>query len=369
MQMDVFEKLNRTFGGWYEGLFAPSPNADLRPRDILRRILSHIEDERRDGLDGKVYVPNLYTIEVSPRDDDERHYLRAFLDAEELTTAVRHHLDQHGYQTRGELQFEIKEADASQAADADRLRIRSRFDASRAARPASRQQPPPDPDDEPPTVAATPRAFLLVPNAQGQQGTYPLTGGAFHIGRSRQAGNDLVLAGDVKVSKQHARIEYHRDHFFLHDLGSTNGTFLNGSLVDQPTSLQSDDEVRVGETRLLFRATKSGAFAGLDHRPPARRPAVARLVASGGEAFVLGSSMVVGQALTNDIVVSGDGIAARHAVVTLEEDRVRVEDLDTRGGTWVNGERIPPHFPVVLYPTDRVAFGSAAFGLEQDTQA
>ncbi len=42
--MDVFEKLNRKFGEWYEGRIGGSPEGDLRPRDILRSILPTMHD-------------------------------------------------------------------------------------------------------------------------------------------------------------------------------------------------------------------------------------------------------------------------------------------------------------------------------------
>jgi pSer/pThr/pTyr-binding forkhead associated (FHA) protein len=43
---------------------------------------------------------------------------------------------------------------------------------------------------------------------------------------------------------------------------------------------------------------------------------------------------------------------------------VYVEDLDTPAGTFVNGERIPSHFPVALYDGDRVVFGTVALRLD-----
>ena len=61
--MEIFEKINRAFGGWYEGLFGGSD--DVRPRDILRRILTAMEEHRKEGIDGKVYVPNQYILEIA----------------------------------------------------------------------------------------------------------------------------------------------------------------------------------------------------------------------------------------------------------------------------------------------------------------
>src|SRR5690242_7818826 len=44
--MDLFEKINRSFGGWYEGLFGGGD--DVRPKDILRKILTAMEEHRKE---------------------------------------------------------------------------------------------------------------------------------------------------------------------------------------------------------------------------------------------------------------------------------------------------------------------------------
>src|SRR5436853_570383 len=112
MAMDVFERLNRRFGNWYEGLFGGSESRDLRPRDVLRRILTAMEDARREGLDGNIYVPNLYTLRVAVHNQEERDYLRTFLSAEELAAAVMQVIEQHGYRLRGGLVFTVEEVPA-----------------------------------------------------------------------------------------------------------------------------------------------------------------------------------------------------------------------------------------------------------------
>jgi len=70
------------------------------------------------------------------------------------------------------------------------------------------------------------------------------------IGRAPE--NDLALDSDEFASVQHARIEPRRDGVWLEDLGSTNGTFLNGVKLTQPRKLSSGDVIRVGETDLRY---------------------------------------------------------------------------------------------------------------------
>ena len=65
----------------------------------------------------------------------------------------------------------------------------------------------------------------------------------------RTPGCDIVIADDY-VSSQHARITPTGDGILLEDLGSTNGTVVNGELIDAAVSLAAGDEIALGEVRL-----------------------------------------------------------------------------------------------------------------------
>jgi hypothetical protein len=72
------------------------------------------------------------------------------------------------------------------------------------------------------------------------------------VGRASQ--NDLGLEGDEFASARHARFEPRRDGVWVEDIGSTNGTYLNGVRLDEPRRLKPGDVVRIGETDLRFDA-------------------------------------------------------------------------------------------------------------------
>jgi pSer/pThr/pTyr-binding forkhead associated (FHA) protein len=76
-------------------------------------------------------------------------------------------------------------------------------------------------------------------------GPVPLT-----IGRSGE--NTISLDGDEFASGHHARIESQRDGVWLLDLGSTNGTFVNGERVEGRQQLHRGDLVQIGDTELRF---------------------------------------------------------------------------------------------------------------------
>jgi hypothetical protein len=70
----------------------------------------------------------------------------------------------------------------------------------------------------------------------------------------RGSRNDVDLGRDEYASSEHARIEPRRDGVWLEDVGSTNGTYLNGTRLRRPKRLSAGDVVRVGETELRYEA-------------------------------------------------------------------------------------------------------------------
>jgi len=70
------------------------------------------------------------------------------------------------------------------------------------------------------------------------------------LGRGAQ--NDLTLDSDDFASARHAKIEPRRDGVWIEDVGSTNGTFLNGARIAKPRVLRPGDVIRVGSTDLRY---------------------------------------------------------------------------------------------------------------------
>jgi hypothetical protein len=79
-----------------------------------------------------------------------------------------------------------------------------------------------------------------------------LDSSALLLGRGSR--NDVDLGRDEYASTEHARIEPRRDGVWLEDVGSTNGTYLNGTRLTRPKRLTAGDVVRVGETELRYEA-------------------------------------------------------------------------------------------------------------------
>lgn len=85
----------------------------------------------------------------------------------------------------------------------------------------------------------------------GSGRSYQLTEGTHVIGRGQDSAFRLP---DTGVSRRHLEISWDGQHAMLTDLGSTNGTTVNGNPVQQPWQLNDGDVIRVGHSSLVFRA-------------------------------------------------------------------------------------------------------------------
>ena len=93
--------------------------------------------------------------------------------------------------------------------------------------------------------------LVVLKSAALDEGTeWQLDSAQVTIGRAPE--NDVRLGEDDFASARHARLEPRRDGVWLHDLGSTNGTFVNGTRIERPRKLTHGDVVRVGETDFKF---------------------------------------------------------------------------------------------------------------------
>lgn len=215
-------------------------------------------------------------------------------------------------------------------------------------------------DDES-TVPAVAWAALAVTGPDGRKSHFSLTRPAVQIGRSRNAGNDLVLDTDGMASKSHARLERERDgSWTLYDLGSTNGVRVGARRVEGNRVLRDGDEIGIGETKLVFQQADARPPEAAAPAPAAIPPRRARLVATDGEAHVLASETLIGRAVTSDIVLADPSVSTKHArIVSPDAATYLLEDLGGEAGTTVNGRPLPTGRRIPLGDGDVLRLGSA----------
>lgn len=97
-----------------------------------------------------------------------------------------------------------------------------------------------------------PHQVAIIVQKTGQR--VPLKSRKVKIGRGPS--NQVIVPDDTFTSRNHAWITFDDDEFWLEDLGSTNGTLLNGHPVVKRQVLSSGDKIRVGHTELTFEIEK-----------------------------------------------------------------------------------------------------------------
>jgi hypothetical protein len=100
-------------------------------------------------------------------------------------------------------------------------------------------------------AAASARKLIVLRSPAAAEGAELVVNAApITVGRASQ--NDLGLSSDEFASARHARFEPRRDGVWVEDVGSTNGTYVNGVRLEQPRRLKSGDVIRIGDTDLRF---------------------------------------------------------------------------------------------------------------------
>ncbi|MFA4985380.1 MAG: FHA domain-containing protein [Candidatus Brocadiia bacterium] len=106
-------------------------------------------------------------------------------------------------------------------------------------------------------------AKLIIRKTGAPEVQFNITNPVLTIGRAKEGG--IILKGDIKVSRKHARLDFLDGTFFLSDLKSANGTYLNERLVKGRVALKDGDKVTVGDTDLIF-FSEGGIIAGTVHK-------------------------------------------------------------------------------------------------------
>jgi hypothetical protein len=199
---------------------------------------------------GRTLVPNRYVIDLSPYDHSRLAPYAAAL-AQELAQSQAEFIGEQAWTVYGDVIVEIERGDGL---DTGMFRVTA--EVFTGTEPGGYDAPPPpqpaySPYDQPggygpPPSAPGARNVRLV-SADGR--TYPVAIGSTVIGRGDQANLRLP---DVGISRRHARLDFDGGQVVLTDLGSTNGTMVNGQRISA-VALNPGDMIQIGTTTLTFR--------------------------------------------------------------------------------------------------------------------
>src|SRR3954469_23061213 len=142
-------------------------------------------------------------------------------------------------------------------------------------------------------------AFLYVERGPGMGQLSPIKQGVTLIGRASTA---TLRLQHPSISRKHAEVSRRAERFFIKDLGSQNGTYINGVRIEKESELFAGDEIVVGTAQLRLRAqgAQTGGHTGQRAENSGRssageKPAVKK--SGGGMAFVAIAAGVVGSGL------------------------------------------------------------------------
>jgi hypothetical protein len=249
--MSVLRSLESKIAGLVEGTFSRAFRSEVRPVEIARRLAREMEEHKSSSV-SRTYVPNEYRVFLSPRDRERFSSYEDALAAElggylleharrerlamlskpviEFETDDRLGLGEFGIQTRV-VQPEHEQAEPGEAEESGRTMIYST--AGRVAEPLEER-----------ARARQQSALLLIDGKRMVVGPAGVT-----LGRSRQC--DVVL-DDANISRQHAEIRPRGGAWVLTDLGSTNGSLINGRRIDHPEVIKPGDEIEIGTSVIKF---------------------------------------------------------------------------------------------------------------------
>jgi len=150
----------------------------------------------------------------------------------------------------------------------------------------------------------------------------------------RDGGCDVVISSPL-ASFRHARIESDQAHWIVTDLGSRNGTTVDGVTIAKPTPLHDGAAIGIADTRIVVSLSHAPVGqAAPHHQPPIRRDL--RLPSHG--------EIVLGRDPDCDLPLPNPNVSWRHAAISVDGGQITLRDLGSRNGTHLNGRvvRVAP---------------------------
>jgi pSer/pThr/pTyr-binding forkhead associated (FHA) protein len=247
--MSVLRSIESKLESLFEGVFGRAFRANVQPVEIARKLVKEM-DEHRSVSVSRVYVPNEYTVYLSPVDRDQ---FAGYED--QLCEELQDYLAEHSRRERYVLLSPpLVKLDTDADLEKGMFGIATRL--ARVPAEAPRRQPEPSPTviykpvelPQPAAVVleeepARELAVLVIGEQRHELGEQSVV-----LGRSRDCDIQLM---DPNASRRHAEIRAEGGTYTVVDLGSTNGIEVNGSRVKELV-LENGSRFTIGSTEILF---------------------------------------------------------------------------------------------------------------------
>ena len=252
--MGVLRSIESKIEGLFEGVFGRAFRTHVQPIELARKLVKEMDDHRSVSV-SRVYVPNEYTVYLSPQD---RRQFGGYEGS--LVGELQEYLAEHARRERYEL---LSPPKVLVATDDDlavgEFGIATRVVASEAPAEAEAVDAPVEPPAHtmvyrvpaaapeplaPPTPEPDPERVSV--SFAGRE--HAITSGRVVLGRSREC---ELRVPDLNVSRRHAEIRREDGAYWIVDLGSMNGTLVNGKRVEKE-QLDDGDRITLGSTEIVF---------------------------------------------------------------------------------------------------------------------
>jgi hypothetical protein len=250
----VLRAIEHKIEALFEGIFGRAFRTNVQPVELARKLAKEMDDHRTISV-SRVYVPNEYSIYLSPGDREQFESYEENLRGE-LQDYLGEHARREDYALLSPPRVLMETDDDL---DVGEFGIATRMvqpDRRRAAgEPAGDLEPGATmiykPKPPPPTEAASPAQLgveqeLVALTVDGTR--HEVKQRRVVLGRSRDC--DIQLA-DANVSRRHAELRQEGASYWIVDLGSTNGMEVNGKRVKR-AKLSDGDTFTLGSTEVLF---------------------------------------------------------------------------------------------------------------------
>ncbi len=207
------------------GVFSRAFRGNVRPIEIGRRLVTEIDANRSVDSKNRRVVPNHFLVHLSPADLEALESVRRDLLAE-LVEAVKEYAEDEGYHLKGSVSVAI---DADDSLKVGRIKVSCEIRATG-------------------TTAVT--AVVILPDDRR------LTLGSETLVIGRSADNAIVF-DDPNVSRRHAEISATGGGWVVKDLGSTNGTKVNGTIITGERALRDGDIVSFASHSIRYEARQA----------------------------------------------------------------------------------------------------------------
>jgi len=212
---------------------------------------------------------------------------------------------------------------------------------------------------------------VLLPCLVEQSGReHPIRPGTNMVGRE----GDVMLA-DPRVSRRHAQIVSSEDGFTVEDLGSTNGSELNGEPLQQgsPKRIEEGDKLSFGGVEVVLSLPGS---AGATQVVPSNRtvstegprlePAVAFLVGGDLRLPLKAGVNSFGRKSENDAQIADPYVSGKHGVIEIADDGVYLTDTGSTNGTLINDAKLAPNQRTKISQDDEIRLGGIVLKVERN---